>query len=139
MTPTCTDDGTESNPGISERRAMVVPDRQPVGRQPAERRRRRCRDRNPERVDLRAELHGGPRSRRPVRERHEHQLLPRFQRRANGDGYNQLLSYDLRLSYLNPPHLLQATDTVWDIVGFVVCGTVNSDNFPVSSGGQSIS
>ena len=54
-------------------------------------------------------------------------------------GYNQLLSYDLRLSYLNPPHLLQATDTVWDIVGFVVCGTVNSDNFPVSSGAQSIS
>ena len=54
-------------------------------------------------------------------------------------GYNQLLSYDLRLSYLNPPHLLQATDTVWDIVGFVVCGTVNTNNFPVSSGAQSIS
>ena len=64
---------------------------------------------------------------------------PGFNGVSGGAGYNQLLSYDLRLSYLNPPHLLQATDTVWDIVGFVVCGTVNSDNFPVSSGAQAIS
>jgi hypothetical protein len=54
-------------------------------------------------------------------------------------GYNQVLSYDTRLSYLNPPDLLQATDTVWNVVGFVVCGTINTDNFPVSSGAQSIS
>jgi hypothetical protein len=58
---------------------------------------------------------------------------------GNSAGYNQQLSYDTRLSYLNPPHLLQATDTVWDIVGFVVCGTINSANFPHSSGAQSIS
>ncbi len=64
---------------------------------------------------------------------------PGFNGVSGGAGYNQLLSYDLRLSYLNPPHLLQATDTVWDIVGFVVCGTVNSNNFPVSSGAQAIS
>ena len=58
---------------------------------------------------------------------------------GNSAGYNQQLSYDTRLSYLNPPHLLQATDTVWDIVGFVVCGTINSANFPVVSGAQSVS
>jgi len=54
-------------------------------------------------------------------------------------GYNQALSYDTRLSYLNPPHLLQATDTVWDVVGFVVCGTIDSALFPVHSGAQSVS
>jgi hypothetical protein len=64
---------------------------------------------------------------------------PGFNGVSGGAGYAQELSYDLRLSYLNPPHLLQATDTVWDVVGFVVCGTVNTDNFPVNSGAQSIS
>jgi hypothetical protein len=65
---------------------------------------------------------------------------PGFNGVSGGAGYNQLLSYDLRLAYLNPPHLLQATDTVWNVVGFVVCGTINTDNFPVSSSGaQSIS
>jgi hypothetical protein len=63
---------------------------------------------------------------------------PGFNGTSSGIGYNQVLSYDLRLSYLNPPHLLQATDTVWDVVGFVVCGTVNSANFPVVSGAQAI-
>jgi hypothetical protein len=64
---------------------------------------------------------------------------PGFNGVSGGAGYNQLLSYDLRLAYLNPPHLLQATDTVWNVVGFVVCGTTNTGKFPVSSGAQSIS
>jgi hypothetical protein len=64
---------------------------------------------------------------------------PGFNGVSGGAGYNQELSYDTRLSYLNPPHLLQATDTVWDIVSFVVCGTVNSANFAVHSGAQSMS
>lgn len=41
-------------------------------------------------------------------------------------GYNQILSYDTRLAYLTPPHLLQATDTVWEEVAFIECGSVNS-------------
>ncbi|MGD0942877.1 MAG: hypothetical protein ABR972_01160 [Acidimicrobiales bacterium] len=64
---------------------------------------------------------------------------PGFNGMSNGVGYNQVLSYDTRLSYLNPPHLLQATDTVWDVVGFVVCGTIDSALFPVNSGAQSVS
>ncbi|MGD0439574.1 MAG: hypothetical protein ABSB52_03010 [Acidimicrobiales bacterium] len=58
---------------------------------------------------------------------------PGFNGVSGGAGYDQELSYDTRLSYLNPPHLLQATDTVWNVVGFVVCGTVDSANFTVSS------
>jgi hypothetical protein len=64
---------------------------------------------------------------------------PGFNGVSGGAGYNQWLSYDTRLSYLNPPHLLQATDTVWNIVSFVICGTVDSARFPVSSGVQSVS
>jgi hypothetical protein len=70
---------------------------------------------------------------------------PGFNGSSAGNGYNQVLSYDTRLSYLNPPDLLQATDTVWNVVGFVVCGTINTDNFPVvppvppATGAQSIS
>jgi hypothetical protein len=65
---------------------------------------------------------------------------PGFNGTSSGIGYNQVLSYDTRLSYLNPPHLLQATDTVWDIVGFVVCGTVDSATFAVNgtTGAQAI-
>ena len=63
---------------------------------------------------------------------------PGFNGVSGGAGYNQQLSYDTRLSYLNPPHLLQATDTVWNITGFVVCGTINSASFPVVSGAQAI-
>jgi len=45
---------------------------------------------------------------------------------SGGDGYSQQLSYDSRLSYLQPPHILQATDSVWDETSFVVCGTVDT-------------
>ncbi len=47
---------------------------------------------------------------------------------SSGDGYNQVISYDKRLAYDNPPYLLAATDTVWNVTSFVVCGTINSDN-----------
>ena len=63
---------------------------------------------------------------------------PGFNGVSGGAGYSQELSYDTRLSYLNPPHLLQATDTVWNVTGFVVCGTINSASFPVVSGAQAI-
>jgi len=52
-------------------------------------------------------------------------------------GYNQVITYDQRLSYLNPPFLLAATDSVWDITSFIVCGTLNSANFPVINAGGS--
>lgn len=62
---------------------------------------------------------------------------PGFNGTTSNNGYNQVLSYDLRLGYLSPPHLLQATDSVWDVTGFVVCGNVNSAGFPtVTSGGD---
>ena len=66
---------------------------------------------------------------------------PGFNGSTGGNGYNQVLAYDTRLSYLNPPDLLQATDTVWNVTGFVVCGTIDTDNFAVNSttGAQSIS
>jgi len=137
--PICTDDGTESNPGISN----VVPWSCDIG--------------NPSSGSLPAgvvtdaaivTLNGSTyvpsfTTGAGLGGLYENgtniNYYPGFNGLSNGVGYNQVLSYDLRLSYLNPPHLLQATDTVWDIVGFVVCGTVNSDNFPVSSGAQAIS
>jgi hypothetical protein len=142
----CTDDGTESNPGISN----VVPWSCQIGNPPG--------GNLPDGVVVDAAvvtLNGStyvPNFTSPENAIPKHSGLgglyeegtninyyPGFNGVSGGAGYNQLLSYDLRLSYLNPPHLLQATDTVWDIVGFVVCGTANSDNFPVSSGAQSIS
>lgn len=47
-------------------------------------------------------------------------------------GYNQILSYDTRLAYLTPPHLLQATDTVWNEVAFIECGSVNTASMTAS-------
>jgi hypothetical protein len=47
-------------------------------------------------------------------------------------GYNQILSYDARLAYLTPPHLLQATDTVWNEVAFIECGSVNTASMTAS-------
>jgi len=135
----CTDDGTESNPGISN----VVPWSCMIG--------------NPSGGSLPngvvvdaaiVTLNGstyvpnftqGPGLGGLYENGTNINYYPGFNGVSGGAGYDQELSYDLRLSYLNPPHLLQATDTVWDIVGFVVCGTVDSASFPVVSGAQSIS
>jgi hypothetical protein len=132
--PTCTDDGTESNPGISN----VVPWSCDIGGTP-----------NGVVVDgAVVSLNGstyvpnftvGAGLGNLYENGTNINYYPGFNGVSGGAGYNQVLSYDTRLSYLNPPNLLQATDTVWDIVGFVVCGTVNTDNFPVSSGAQAIS
>jgi len=133
--PTCTDDGTEANPGISN----VVPWSCDIGGTP-----------NGVVVDAAVvTLNGstyvpnfavGSGLGNLWQNGTNINYYPGFNGSAGGNGYNQVLSYDLRLSYLNPPDLLQATDTVWNVVGFVVCGTINTDNFPVSSSGaQSIS
>jgi hypothetical protein len=61
---------------------------------------------------------------------------------SSGNGYNQVISYDQRLAYDTPPYLLAATDSVWNVTSFVVCGSVNSGNTaspgfqPVTSGAQ---
>lgn len=61
---------------------------------------------------------------------------------SSGAGYNQVISYDRRLAYDSPPYLLAATDTVWNVTSFVVCGTINSGNVStpafqtITSGGQ---
>jgi hypothetical protein len=47
---------------------------------------------------------------------------------SSGSGYNQVISYDQRLAYDTPPYLLAATDSVWNVTSFVICGTVNSDD-----------
>ena len=144
--PPCTDDGTEANPGISN----VVP--------------WSCQITNPSGGSLPGgavvdaavvTLNGstyvpnftqGPGLGGLYQNGTNINYYPGFNGVSGGAGYNQLLSYDLRLAYLNPPHLLQATDTVWNVVGFVVCGTINTDNFPVVppvppavTGAQSIS
>ncbi len=54
---------------------------------------------------------------------------------AGSDGYNQVITYDQRLAYENPPGLLVATNTVWNISSYVVCGTVNSATFAVQNSG----
>jgi hypothetical protein len=55
-----------------------------------------------------------------------------------GSGYSQQISYDSRLAYENPPFLLAATDTVWNVTSFVVCGTVDTANLtPVNAGTSS--
>lgn len=51
--------------------------------------------------------------------------FPGFNGVSGGAGYNQNLSYDTRLSYLQPPHILQATDSVWYTTAFVICGSSN--------------
>jgi Flp pilus assembly protein TadG len=55
---------------------------------------------------------------------------PGFNGSPTPTGYNQIITYDSRLSYENPPGLLQATDTVWNMTSFILCGTVNSANNP---------
>lgn len=52
-----------------------------------------------------------------------------FNGTTGGDGYNQIITYDQRLSYENPPGLLQATNTVWNVSSFVVCGTIDTSRF----------
>lgn len=37
-------------------------------------------------------------------------------------GYALALNYDSRLRYLTPPDYVQATASVWDVVGWVTCG-----------------
>lgn len=61
--------------------------------------------------------------------------FPGFNGSTSGAGYNQIITYDQRLAYENPPGLLQATDTVWNMSSFILCGTVNSANFPVTDPG----
>lgn len=61
--------------------------------------------------------------------------FPGFNGSSTPTGYNQVITYDPRLSYENPPGLLQATDTVWNMTSFIICGTVNSANFPVTNPG----
>jgi hypothetical protein len=51
---------------------------------------------------------------------------PGFNGTSGGAGYEQQISYDSRLGYDTPPHILQATDSVWDLTAFVVCGTVDT-------------
>jgi hypothetical protein len=54
---------------------------------------------------------------------------------AGSYGYNQVITYDQRLAYQNPPGLLAATDTVFNMTSFIVCGTINSALFPVTGSG----
>jgi hypothetical protein len=64
--------------------------------------------------------------------------FPGFNGSTGPTGYNQVITYDPRLSYENPPGLLQATDTVWNMTSYIICGTVNSANFtPLNPGGAS--
>jgi type II secretory pathway pseudopilin PulG len=57
---------------------------------------------------------------------------------TGGQGYNQIITYDQRLSYENPPGLLQATNTVWNVSTFVVCGTVDTSKFAVTNAGTNL-
>jgi hypothetical protein len=54
---------------------------------------------------------------------------------TGGEGYNQVITYDQRLSYENPPGLLQATNTVWNLSTFVVCGTIDTSQFAPANAG----
>lgn len=52
-----------------------------------------------------------------------------------GGGYNQIITYDQRLAYENPTGLLQATNTVWNVSSYIVCGTVDTSQFAVTNPG----
>jgi hypothetical protein len=136
--PICTDDGTESNPGISN----VVPWSCDISNSYADGQHGVVTDAAI--VTLNGstyvpDFESGAVEGNLIENGTNINYYPGFNGMSNGVGYNQVLSYDTRLSYLNPPHLLQATDTVWDVVGFVVCGTIDSALFPHSSGAQAVS